>query len=94
MTKFNSTTSHKPVIDLRIPLPIIVTILLQTAGFIYWTSSWKTEISGRVDVVERWVNQNNQLLERVTRVEEKVGGLKEQSTRIETKLDTALEKRK
>jgi hypothetical protein len=83
----------RPRIDWRIPFPVILAILVQTAAFIVWAAGWKSEISNRVSALEKWTEQNNQVIERVTRVEEKITSLKEQSTRIEGKLDQAIERR-
>lgn len=77
-------------IDWRIPLPVIIAIAIQSCMFIAWASSEKTEITQRVSSLEKWTNQNAQVIERVARIEERIDGLKAQGNRIENKLDDAV----
>lgn len=87
------TENQKPTLDLRIPLPIIMTLLIQTGGMLWYAASAKASVESRIGTVEQWINNNSQVIERVTRVEEKVTTLKEQATRIEDKLDVVLDTR-
>lgn len=82
----------KPILDLRIPLPIIAVVLVQTCTFVWWQASTQSDRDRRLETLEQWVSQNNHVIERVIRVEEKVGNLKEQTNRIEGKLDEALKR--
>ncbi len=88
-------------VNWTIPAPIIITLIGQAAVLAWLGATWKGSVEstialleGRIAVIEQSVASNAQVNERVTRVEEKVGGLKEQSTRIEQKLDTIIERRK
>lgn len=70
-------------IDTQIPIALIVAILLQTFAVIWWAA----QLEARVQVLEVSIQQNHQLIDRVSRVEQKVSALKEATQRIETKLD-------
>lgn len=70
-------------IDKHIPVAVIMAILVQTFAVIWWAAQLET----RVKILEIDIAQNTQLIERVSRVEEKVSALKDSSRRIEIKLD-------
>lgn len=85
-------------INWTIPAPLIIAFVLQTAGAAYIGGAWKTGIEGtlalleaRITSVERLSTSNGQLSERVKGVEVNIDVLKEQSARIEGKLDKAIE---
>lgn len=71
-------------IDKHIPVAVIIAMLLQTFAVVWWAA----QLEARVQVIELDIRQNTQLIERVSRVEEKVSALKESSLRIEGKLDS------
>jgi hypothetical protein len=71
-------------LDKHIPVAVIFAMLIQTFAVIWWAAQLET----RVNVLERQITQNTMLFDRVSRVEEKVSGLREASQRIEQKLDT------
>lgn len=70
-------------IDKHIPVAVIVAMVMQTFAVIWWAAQLET----RVNVLENQLTQNTTLIDRVSRVEEKVSGLRESSQRIEQKLD-------
>lgn len=70
-------------IDKHIPVAVIMAILVQTFAVIWWAAQLET----RVKILEIDINQNTQLIDRVSRMEEKVSALKESTLRIEQKLD-------
>jgi hypothetical protein len=70
-------------IDKHIPVAVIVAMVMQTFAVIWWAAQLET----RVNVLENQLMQNTTLIDRVSRVEEKVSGLRESSQRIEQKLD-------
>lgn len=75
------TDASKPELNgsTKISLAILVAIVLQGSAVIWWASS----LNQRVAVLEAWKGQQDQVLERVTRVEERITSLKEQGNRIE-----------
>lgn len=70
-------------IDKHIPVAVIVAMVMQTFAVIWWAAQLET----RVNVLENQLTQNTTLIDRVSRVEEKVSSLRESSQRIEQKLD-------
>jgi len=70
-------------IDKHIPVAVIVAICVQTFAVIWWAAQLET----RVNVLENQLTQNTMLIDRVSRVEEKVSALRDSSRRIELKLD-------
>jgi hypothetical protein len=70
-------------IDKHIPVAVIFAIMLQSFAIIWWAA----QLEKRVQILELRMQHNIRLMERVSRVEEKVSILKEVSRRIEDKLD-------
>ena len=70
-------------IDKHIPVAVILAMVIQTFAVIWWAA----QLEARVQMIEVETRQNAALIERVSRVEEKVSALKESSHRIEGKLD-------
>lgn len=68
-------------LDKRIPIALVVTILLQTVGAIWWAAT----ISARVTALE------DKPPERLVRVETQVEGINKTLERIEQKLDRTLD---
>ena len=60
-------------VDKRVPLALIVTIVLQTGGLVWWASS----LSERVNVLEKRAEQTAPQAERLTRVEVKLESVQE-----------------
>ena len=58
-------------IDRHVPIALIVTILVQGAGIVWWAAS----ISDRVAHIERHVERTSGQADRLTRVETKVDGI-------------------
>lgn len=79
-------------LDKHIPIALLVGILLQTFGLVWWFATWKAEYGTRITMLERWVKQNDQLLERVKGVEVRVDGILQQNSRIERKIDQYFDK--
>ena len=76
--------------DYRWLAPHIVQMFVIVA--LIW--GWKSEMEVRVKALEYRIAQSDQVIERVTRMEENVKALYIQSDRIEKKLDIALERRR
>lgn len=69
-------------IDKHIPVALIFAIAVQTGGALWWAA----KVDSRISVLENNTTANNQLMERVTKVEEKVISVKEGINRIEQTL--------
>lgn len=74
------------VVDKRIPLALVITILIQTGGAIWWAAS----ISNRVTSLENTVLNRADQATRIVRVETQVDNLAKGQERIERKLDRLL----
>lgn len=70
-------------LDKHIPVAVIFAMMMQTFAVVWWAA----QLQARVNVLETQTSQNTQLIDRVSRVEEKVSALREASLRIEQKLD-------
>lgn len=66
-------------LDKRVPLALIVTIIIQTAGLVWWASS----LSERVNSLERTRDATAPQADRLTRVEVKVESIQQGVERIE-----------
>jgi hypothetical protein len=73
-------------IDRHIPVAVLLALVTQTAAVVGWAAALET----RVGVLERTTQQGVVLLERMSRMEERVEGLKDQAVRIEAKLDRVM----
>lgn len=60
-------------VDRRVPLALIVTIAIQTAGLVWWASS----LSERVNTLERRAEASAPQADRLTRVEVKIESVQE-----------------
>lgn len=69
-------------IDRQIPVALIISMVIQTFAVIWWAA----KIESRVETLELHDITYNIVLDRVSRVEEKVISLKETSTAIDQKL--------
>ncbi len=76
----DTTMTAKGRSGLRIPLAILLGVLLQAAGAVWWASARDSEIrfqQARIDRLEGEMAQNMQvhmeILQRLARIEEKVG---------------------
>jgi hypothetical protein len=65
-------------VDKRVPLALIVTIIAQTGGLVWWASS----LSERVNVLEKRAEQTAPQAERLTRVEVRLESVQEGITEI------------
>lgn len=93
-------------IDKHINISVLVVVMVQFTGFIYWVSTidhLTKSHDTRITNLERWqkerIRDNTQLMQRITRTESKIDGvgenvkrLQSQNNRIENKIDRALEK--
>lgn len=70
-------------LDLQIPVALLASMLLQSAVAVWWAA----QIDSRVQVLEQQNATNTLLVERMSRVEEKILSLKESMQRVEGKLD-------
>lgn len=66
-------------LDRRVPLALIVTIVLQTGGLIWWAS----QLSARVDTLERQQTISEPQRDRLTRVEVRIDSIADSINRIE-----------
>lgn len=66
-------------LDRRVPLALILTIVIQTAGLVWWASS----LSERVNSLERTRDMTAPQADRLTRVEVKVESIQQGVERIE-----------
>lgn len=71
----NSESWH---LDRRVPLALIVTIVVQTGGLVWWASS----LSERVNTLERQAVTSAPQGDRLTRVEVKIEAIQEGVTEI------------
>jgi hypothetical protein len=60
-------------VDKRVPLALIVTIIIQTAGLVWWASN----LSERVNTLERRAEASAPQGDRLTRVEVKIESVQE-----------------
>ena len=81
----SSITEHiSPTLDVKkIPAALVAAFLLQTAGALFWAGS----AANRISALEHTVDSEQATIARVAVLEEQVGEMKEQLSRIETKLD-------
>lgn len=66
-------------LDKRVPIALIITIAVQTAGIVWWASS----LSERVNTLERRADASAPQGDRLTRVEVKIENVQEGIARIE-----------
>ena len=71
------------MIDKKIPVALVIVIMLQTFGAIWWAAT----ISGRVDGMEKSQATNSSLPERVIRLEVLAEQSRNYLDRIEKKID-------
>jgi hypothetical protein len=77
-------------LDKRVPLALILTVIVQTAGVVWWASSIANTVSSqgaRLVAVE-----NQRAGERLAVLESTIGDVRAQLNRIEAKLDRYAEK--
>ncbi|MCV6577445.1 MAG: hypothetical protein OIF58_17110 [Cohaesibacter sp.] len=70
-------------LDKRVPVALIVTLMIQTFGVIWWAAS----MSERVNFLERQMQERSDQSERLTRLEVNMKAVVSATTRIERKLD-------
>lgn len=73
--------------DRRIPIALVLTILIQTGGAVWWLSS----LNSRVSSLEEKITVFSSQPERLVRVETQVEALTKTVDRIERKIDRALD---
>ena len=69
-------------LEKRIPLGIIIAILLQTLTAIWWAA----KLDSRVVMQEEWFQKNQQLAEKVFRLEERIISLHEELNDLEARI--------
>ena len=72
-------------LDKRIPLALIMTILLQTAGGVWWAAT----LTERVTIMERTMAYNAPQSDRLTRVEVKIDTINDSLVEIKASLRKA-----
>lgn len=71
-------------IDRHVPIALIVTLLIQGAGIVWWAA----QISDRVSHIEKRIEETKPHTERLTRVETKVDGIVDTLGEIKTAVQT------
>lgn len=82
----------------EVPIPLIITIIIQTIAFIVWVTVWGTSLSARLSVLETYVTEaktqtagalqaERQLSERLIKVETLLGEVRDETRDISRKLD-------
>ena len=90
------TYDHKWHLDRRVPLALIVTIMIQTFGAIWWAAS----VSSRIDVAENKIQSIEKMYQLTTgqvasnkdlssRIDERLNAVQRSLDQIERKLDRA-----
>lgn len=77
-------------LDKRVPLALIATLFLQTAGIVWWASG----INTRVESLEASMRITGADRDRLARVEEKLEGTKELLVSIDKRLERMEERRR
>ena len=77
------TDTLQPVLEKTFPAALVAAFLLQSAGAIYWAGS----AANRIAVLEQTQARNQTTIDRVAVMQEQIAEMKQQLTRIETKLD-------
>ncbi|WP_143688891.1 hypothetical protein [Wolbachia endosymbiont of Laodelphax striatellus] len=63
----------------KIPIAVIITIVVQTVGFIWWLA----KLDLRVQINDKFIEKNQGLIEIVYRLEERVKNLTEEVNELE-----------
>lgn len=69
-------------LESKIPLGIIIAIILQTLTAIWWAA----KLDSRVVMQEEWCQKNQQLAEKVFRLEERIISLHEELNDLEARI--------
>ena len=69
-------------LERKIPLGIIIAIILQTLTAIWWAA----KLDSRVVMQEEWFQKNQQLAEKVFRLEERIISLHEELNDLEARI--------
>ena len=77
-------------VDKRVPLALIVTLVVQTAGIVWWASSMASTVAAQGQRVVAL--ENTRAGERLAVLESTIGDVRAQLNRIEAKLDRYAEK--
>ena len=77
-------------LDKKVPVTIIVALVLQTLGFIYVGTAWKTEVDFRVNNLERLNDDRKSQEGRIIAVEQQLNYIPDSLKRIEAKLESTI----
>lgn len=77
-------------IDRHIPIAVIVAILVQSGAIVWWAG----KLDSRVQALEARGLEYSVLLDRVSRMEEKVTLLKETTSQMNQKLETIITRKR
>lgn len=88
MTLDQQPPSTHWVLDKRIPLAVVVTIILQTAGMVWWAAN----LSNRVSNLEQTSTNERDRGDRLIRLETQQEAVKETLGTINRKLDRVIER--
>lgn len=83
-------TDHRWHLDRRVPLALILAIVVQTAALGIWVGTIQT----RVSQLEKIQDARSSQLERIVTVESRLAFMAETLSRLERKIDIALEQRR
>ena len=75
-------------LDKKVPISIIVALALQTLGFIYFGTAWKTEVDFRVTNLERLNEERKSQEGRIITMEQQLRYITDSLGRIEAKLES------
>ena len=66
-------TTEPWTVDRRVPVALILTLFIQTAGILYWAAG----LEHRVSTLENWIESNQSTQTRLVRVEERLVSVRE-----------------
>ena len=89
MTEISENKSNWRI-DKQIPIAVIFAMLIQTGAIIWWAG----KLDSRVQALEANDLEYSVLIDRVTRVEEKVTSLKETTQQMNDKLETIITRKR
>ncbi len=75
-------------LDKKVPISIIVALTVQTLGFIYFGTAWKTEVDFRVGNLERLNEERKSQEGRIITMEQQLRYITDSLGRIEAKLES------
>jgi hypothetical protein len=78
-------------LDRRVPIAIILSLIIQTLGAVWWAASFSASMEARVNSLEATNEAKSNLGERMASVEAQLGFINGAVARIENKIDRAVD---